>query len=356
MSASRPRWDIPERWQPALEIARSGGTLLLIGATDSGKSTLAAILAREARGAGRSAAVVDADIGQSSVGPPACVSLGRPDGDELRAAALDFVGACSPIGHLLQCAAAAAAMVVAARRAGDETLIVDTTGLIAGSAARALKAAKVRLTDPDVIIALQAEDEVSHLVAPYAGRERPNVLRLPISRAVRARSREDRAARRQRRFAQYFAGASAVEVSWDDAPVENSPWSNGRPAPGHIRAYAEERLGAEVLHAERSADGLLVIVSGRADPRGLRRLAEGFGGGARAIEADALDHLLVGLVGARGETLGLGILEEVDFAGRRLHLWTPLSDGCQVRAVRLGSVRIARDGFQLGTNEPGAVG
>ncbi|UCC68090.1 MAG: hypothetical protein JSV79_13440, partial [Armatimonadota bacterium] len=249
----------------------------------------------------------------------------------------------------------AGAMAEAASR-GAETLIVDTTGLISGAFARALKGAKIRMLDPDFVIAVEAEDEVDHLVAHYRTRSRPKVLRLPVSRAVKERSREDRASHRQRKFAAYFAGGKTVQLPWQEAPVENSLWTTGDPAPGHIRAHAEECVACEVLYAERGPDGLFLIVSGQADKEGLRTLGDGFGGNASAIEAAALDHLLVGILGQRGETLGLGILEELDYRQRRSAVFTPLTDLQAARGLRLGSIRIARDGTQLGTSYLNAGG
>jgi polynucleotide 5'-hydroxyl-kinase GRC3/NOL9 len=360
MTQPQPVWDVPASWAPALEWARAGGTLLLIGGVDSGKSTLAAVLASAAFETGRAAAVVDADTGQSCLGPPACVGMARLSQpirrlDDLSAEAIDFVGSSSPVGHLLQAAASARAMAAAARGLGAETLIVDTTGLISGGVARALKSAKIRLLDPDVLVAVQAEDEVEHLLAPYARRERPQILRLHRSRRVKPRTREQRAARRQARFGGYFAGGRAVEVKWDLLPVENSAWTAGETAPGHVRAFAEERLGREVHHVELRADGLLVIVSGRPDAAILRSLAADFGG-ARAIDAGVLDHLLVGLLGGRGETLGLGILESIDFRSHGLTIFSPVAEIERAKGLRLGSLRLARDGTELGWNDPGDLG
>jgi len=360
MADPQSPWDIPPPWKPALDAAREQGTFVLLGATDSGKSTLAAILANEAHQAGRAVAVVDADIGQSSIGPPACVGMARLTAriaslDDLRLEAIDFVGACSPARHLLQCTTSASAMAAAARLS-SETLIVDTTGLISGAFARALKGAKIRMLDPDFLIAVQAEDEVDHLIAHYGTRARPKVLRLPMSRAVKERSREERASRRQRKFAAYFAGAKTIELAWQDAPVENSPWTSGEPAPGHIRAYAEECVACEVFYAERGPDGIFLMVSGQPEEVGLRTLGEGFGANASVIETSALDRLLVGILGQRGETLGLGILEELDFRRRRSTIFTPLTDLQAARGLRLGSIRIARDGTQLGTSNLSAGG
>ena len=354
MSTDHYQWDIPPSWQPAIEAARAGGTLFLIGETDSGKSTLAAVLANAAFAAGRAVAVVDADVGQSSIGPPACVGLAdvRREFDclaDLSARAIDFVGACSPVGHLLQAAAGTAALVSLARQGGAETIVVDTTGLISGGIARALKGAKIRLVEPDAIVALQEEDEVEHLLAGYRCRSRPRVIRLRLSRSVRPRSREERAARRQHSFAAYFSGARAVALSWDDAPVENSAWTSGDPVPGHMRAYAEERLACEVVHMERYAEGVFLIVEGRPEPDGLRELGNSFQGRALVVEQASLRNLLVGLLDEAGATCALAILEEVDFRQRRMDLYTPLADEGAARGVRLGSIQLSRDGTQLGT-------
>jgi len=360
MTQSQLPWDIPSSWSPALEAARAGASLFLLGAVDSGKSTLAAVLASAAAEAGRVAAVVDADLGQSSLGPPTCVGMARVPRpvaslDELQAEAIDFVGCSSPVGHLLAAASGVHALARSARDLGAETLIVDTTGLIAAGVGRALKSAKIRLLDPDFLVALQADDEVEHLLSPFAHRHRPRLLRLRPSRRVKPRTRDQRAARRQHKFAAYFASGRPVEVPWDAVPIENSAWTSGEPAPGHLRAYAEERLACEVLHAEVRADGLLLIISGRPDPAALRALGPSFGGSARAIQAETLANLLVGLLGGRGETLALAVLESVDFRSRRLRLFTPLDDIARATGLRLGSLRVARDGAELGWIEPGEL-
>jgi polynucleotide 5'-hydroxyl-kinase GRC3/NOL9 len=352
-----PAWDIPSSWAPALDAARAGGALFLIGGVDSGKSTLAAILVNAAIEAGRATAIVDADTGQSDIGPPTCVGMARVTGsirslDTLPAGAIDFVGSSSPVGHLLSAAASAHAMTAAARETGAEIIVIDTTGLISGGVARALKSAKIRLLDPDILIALQSEDEAEHLLAPYAHRSRPRIIRLRQSRRTRPRTRDQRTARRQAKFRQHFADGREMAIKWDQVPMDNTAWTTGEPAPGHIRAFAEERAECGVHYAEVRADGLLLIVSGKPSAAGLRSLGPDFGGPARTIEIGVLDHLLVGLLGDRGETLALGILEAIDFSTRTLTIYTPLTSPAAAKSLRLGTVRLTRDGSELGWIDP----
>ena len=59
-----------EHRNPAREVSRAN-VAMLMGGVDTGKTTLALQAARLAIGAGRTVAIVDADVGNSTVGPPA---------------------------------------------------------------------------------------------------------------------------------------------------------------------------------------------------------------------------------------------------------------------------------------------
>ncbi len=76
MVALNPKLEILPEWVLAAEalLARPGIAVVL-GTSDSGKTTLCRILAEHWRIAGRTVGLVDADIGQSSIGPPATTAL-----------------------------------------------------------------------------------------------------------------------------------------------------------------------------------------------------------------------------------------------------------------------------------------
>ena len=57
------------------QAVRTKHTVLLIGGMDTGKTTLSRELLAAALAAGRPAALLDADVGQKTVGPPATISL-----------------------------------------------------------------------------------------------------------------------------------------------------------------------------------------------------------------------------------------------------------------------------------------
>ena len=95
-----------------------GGVVFLVGGIDTGKTTFGLELLRRAAAAGLPAALVDADVGQSTVGPPTTIGLKLGlDGAEVTrtsvrvADALAFVGSITPPGYLLPLVCGTAKMV-----------------------------------------------------------------------------------------------------------------------------------------------------------------------------------------------------------------------------------------------------
>lgn len=133
---------------------------IVIGTSDTGKTMLVTRLAGQLASRGLRVAVVDADLGQSEIGPPTTIGLGRVDGPLPRLAAahveaLYFVGATSAAHALRATALGTGAMVARARAAGFDRVLVDTSGLIAPGLGGALKEAKIRAVDPDLLVCLQ---------------------------------------------------------------------------------------------------------------------------------------------------------------------------------------------------------
>ena len=190
--------------------------MLVIGAAEAGKTTFTAWLANELRAQGRDVAIVDADVGQSEIGPPATVGLGAVRAPLARSGdaemvAFEFVGVTSPGRRPWQIADATGRLVTVARTR-FERIVVDTSGFIAGGFAAAVKQRKIAATDPDVVVAIQAGDECEHILRGLGARARPRIVRLPAVHGARPRSAADRRRHREAALARYFAGAHAVAL------------------------------------------------------------------------------------------------------------------------------------------------
>jgi len=338
---------IPSTWPDVLERLRPKRTVAVVGATDTGKSTfcrwLVHTLAEESP-----TGLVDADVGQTTFGPPTTVGgkvfrNSAPVKDDLRPSALAFVGSTSPQGHLLQTVLAAQQVCDRLRCDHAHRVVVDTTGLVAGGLGRALKLHKLAAIAADAVVLLDRTRELDGLAWTLActGRE---VLRLPVSAAVRTRSPQERRGRREAAFRTYFSDAEPREFDLRTVRVRDLPLGRGR--------VVAEALGHGVAHAEL-CPGVLVLVLDGSVPQSSVCEAKSRLGAAEAacVTAHLLIRALVGLCSA-GRCLGVGVVERADPAAQRWAVRTPVR--AEVDSIVIGSMRLAGD-FSEAAGDPRPV-
>jgi polynucleotide 5'-hydroxyl-kinase GRC3/NOL9 len=278
--------DIPASWAwSAAEIMQhQWRKVLVIGAVDRGKSTYCHFLSQHLRSAGLRVAVVDADVGQKDIGPPATITLGYPEPAlalaEVKPAALYFVGAVSPVGHLLP-------MVVGTRQLVDAAqgafVIINTTGLIQGIG-QVLKSYKIEAVQPHVVVAIEQGTELQALVRAYRNYR---ILRLPPSAHASTKTPEQRREARERAFFRYFQSATEVVLQ-----------------------------GRKLLFQRREV------------PAGFEK------------------NLLCGVADGR-KGIGLAIVTAVDWARGTISLLTPVPPE-RIRVLQGGDLYLTPDGCELG--------
>ena len=259
----------------------------IVGDVDTGKSTLAATLAEHLSRRARTA-LVDLDAGQASVGLPTTFAwrLCAQKGSG-KPGGMFFTGTTSPTGHFDLAVAGAAAMVSDARRAAGQ-VVVDTCGLARGTAGMRLHHTTIDAVRADAVVAIEREGELSGLLDPLERAGRPLVVRTSVPKATQKRSRATRRSYRCAKFRDYFAAACELTFSLDQVGVL-------RPRP---------------------------------DPVG--RIAS--------------------LRDSSGRDIALGIVRAVSASSATITVVTPYRGRKKVRAVVLGSMRIARNGRQLARN------
>jgi polynucleotide 5'-hydroxyl-kinase GRC3/NOL9 len=186
------------------ELLKAGGLAVILGATDSGKSTLVRYLAGRLLEAGISVCLVDADVGQSALGLPGTISMKRfvrgKDLNDYRFRRMFFVGDVNPAKRVPSMIRGTERMTSACGRASGMTLI-DTTGLISGRVAEVLKIGKIRAINPRHIVALQRKKELDNLLGLVPD---IRVRRLGVSPAAKTRKAAERSAYRRKKFLDYF--------------------------------------------------------------------------------------------------------------------------------------------------------
>lgn len=268
--------------------AAEPGVTMLIGGLDTGKTTVAMDAVRYALAAGHRPVLVDADIGISTVGPPACVGLKvfetEDDVDSVREPdALHFVGAITSSRLVLQQVVATAVMVERARHLGD-VIVVDTTAIASGVSGETLKYHKAELCRPDRVIALQRGEEMEPVVGMLRRFLDLEVLTAPTDPGLTPLGPDDRARMRTEAFAKALR-----------PPLE--------------RWKVRPTVFAPTL------------------PVGLN--------------LGRLDKVLVGVQDASGGCLGLGVLQVED---ETLRVMTNVGEG--MTGLRLGSIRIDPETYE----------
>jgi len=287
----------PKEWHALLDVLeKERGIAIILGATDTGKSTLAKYLIFNLCQRGLKVALVDADIGQSFLGPPTTIGLAvfksDPDWEVvLSPPEIFFVGSTTPEGHFPIHLKGVKKMVDKAPSYGAEVIIVDTTGFILGEAGIELKRKKIDLLSPRFLIALQKSDEIELLLKLYEGNPFYKILRLPLSDQVKPKSLEERRINRTNKFQEYFKHAIIQE-----SPIENI------------------QIEGEVL-----------------DPNG----------DVLPIDwAFKINGLLVGLKDSNDETLALGLIKNYFEEKKILRVFTPVRDIQGMKTIQLSSLKV----------------
>ncbi|MBV9849355.1 MAG: hypothetical protein JO250_06685 [Armatimonadetes bacterium] len=356
-----------EQAQARLMGLPAGATVLLLGGTDTGKTTFALAAATALAQAGRSVALLDGDLGQSEIGPPGTVAAalaapGGPDpirsGRDLETLAAYFVGATSPARHLLETAVGLCQMARVAKKRRPALLLADTAGWVQGPAARQLARRLAELLLPQTVLAFARGDEVDPLLSVFAHLKSPEVRRVTPAEGVVRKSPAVRATRRAARFAAALEGASEITLRLDDVALWGTELGQGEPLPHHLQQFVAGSLGVPVLYAARPTGGRLYVVvdGGRWNAGGLAAIEGHFQVRATTIvPAERFAGLLVGLVSDRGALLDVGLIARLDFARRALTLHTPCRRPAAIAQVWCGSVRLRPDGLELGQIKPGEL-
>jgi polynucleotide 5'-hydroxyl-kinase GRC3/NOL9 len=289
--------EAPGEWLSVLELlSREKGKVLILGATDTGKSFLVRFIIENLCPRGFIIGLIDADIGQSFLGPPTTIGFSlfkyHPSWEIIFSSPeIFFVGSTSPEGHFPIFLKGVKKMLDRATSSEADLILIDTTGFVLGEGGKELKRRKIELLSPHFILALQRSDEIEPILELFNDRPQIKIFRLPLSPGVRIRSMEERRIYRAKRFQDYFKEAQIYELSLEGIQMEG-----------------------EVM-----------------DPNG------------ETLPLDwalRINGLLIGLKDIQDETLALGLIRHYLEEKKQLRILTPLQEIQKVKIIQLSSQKV----------------
>ncbi len=343
--------DVSPEWESAAdECEKRGGVVMVMGGTDTGKSTLCRYLVYYLYSRGHVAALVDLDLGQSHLGPPACLGWGLfpplyPGDDILFPTGLYFIGRTSPVGVFLEVVVGCRTLVDEAWRWGASHVVVNTCGFIQGSAACRLKRGKVEVLRPRLVLGVERQGELGQLLLALVGDDAGGYLRLPVSERARLRSQEERRTYREGRWRRYFRQGQQLTLGFTAFRWQGLPWGLGQALTTAELRHYQGRLASRVLYGEADGGETFLILA-QPPAKDLSGLGEER---VRWVSWPSLSFSLTGLLDRNHRTLALGLILPSPWEEQQLSVWTPLpaSAAREVRFVRLGTMKVNPEGREL---------
>lgn len=337
--------EIPQCWtEISRKIAARPGLSLLLGASDTGKTTLAKFLIKEWTRQGLRVAFVDADMGQSTIGPPGTIGMRIYDSSNLdfegahysKNLALFFIGSFSPVGHLLQTVVGVKALVQQAESQNPDIILVDTTGLVTGGVGAHLKYRKSQLLRPRHLIFIQKSGELEHLKNLLGQKDRIIYELVPSPRVI-VRSLEERRDYRIQRFNEYFEGARVCRITLPKTIYKDFGHFTGVPLSDEELRFCSRILEGRILYGEKGCDTLFLIRKDFISHRNQRTLKVKYNvQNITVINKQIFNNRLVALFNESGEILTLGVIQNWDVESRQLDILGHLENADKIAHMEIG--------------------
>ena len=333
--------------------------VMFIGDIDKGKTTLITFVANTLAEKDKRIGIIDADIGQSDIGPPTTIGFGVLEKKEkilylsqLECKKAFFVGSTSPLGILNRSVVGVKTLTDYAKTLNLDVILIDTTGWVMDKNARELKITKVFAVRPNLVVLLQKHNELNHIARAISSTvEIKTVAPSPI---IKRRSRQKRKRIRESLYSKYLKNGRNISLSFDSVSFGYSFLGTGAPiTDNRIKTKIGQILNIypdEILYAEDANDALVVITKSYFTPRSdqINQLSRTFDKKEiRVVPVSSLSGIVVGLIGKNQEFLSIGVLRSINFQERMITIYTT-ANASDVESILFGSIKIENHGEELG--------
>jgi len=349
---------IPKSWENAantiLGQKNEHVTVMTVGGVDSGKTSLCAYLANRALKEKRRVAIIDADLGQSDVGPPSTIGsclITKPIRDpfEMGAENICFIGVTSPSGAVPKVIEGITSMKEKTLKRSVDVLIINTDGWIEGEDAVRYKVALAKQIKPNMVVGIQEQNELTFLLGALT--ETQN-LAIESSPAVRKRDREERKLLRELGYKKYLKGATTQSFPLSWIRISGVPFGTGMPPSRDRMDKIVEQLGTTPIYCEETPSSIFIALSKEqwADEEIAKNLEDTLKKRVKIVWEGDEEGLLVALHDKEENFLGIGIIQEVDYEHKVLKVYTRVKSDV-VSSIHVGQIKLDKTGRELGQSE-----
>ena len=267
---------VPDSWYLAAKAIQKpeANKVLVIGSTDTGKSTLCTFLANHQLRSGRRVAVIDADIGQSDLGPPGSLGLSIIDKplielEDSRVDAMVFIGETSPSSVMDR--VIHGILRLESRVPMSTPTVINTDGWVEDDEAAAFKVMMIRKLKPNSVLGLAEGAELKQIFEKTS----IPVVRIQAPKFIKVRSREERKCLREYGYMRHLRNAIHRNFSLEQIKAERLRTT--RYKGGDILGFLDEEgflIGIGILDYLNRTKRLLRAYT-NVTPRGVAEIAVG---------------------------------------------------------------------------------
>ena len=332
-----------DEWDSKLSMELRNSVIMVMGAMDSGKTTITTILVNKASSMGLKVGVIDADPGQNDLGPPTTISCSIFKGGKITHLSYMspvkqiFLGSTNLEGNWYRAVYAVTKLVNYLKNVEPvDFIVINTDGWVEGEGAVEYKRALVNAIKPNYVIIMRKGDEVNGLIN---GLGVSNVLVLNSPPSMRVRDRNDRKIHRDMGYGRYLSPSRELTLNLSQVPVVNMPLT-GKGLNGDLARLISSYLKVKPIYMDSLKNVVMVVSSMVKEPM-LRSIP---GGVAVLLQPNWENGLLVGLEDKDGFLITLAVLRKIYYSSGKIVITVPkrLSnlELNSIRGIRIGSIRV----------------
>ncbi len=346
---------IPVAWRSAVAEVLAHPkpcTVMILGDVDTGKTSFSTFLLNTALHHEVQPALIDVDLGQSDIGPPTSIGfcpISKPLADLFseQPAALFFTGHTSAKGITQRVELGLEVMLMHVAEEKEGLTVINTDGWISGEDAHAYKRGLIRRACADLLVGIQRRDELEPLLS-LMEQEGVTALRVSPSPAVTKRGREERQALREQSYKKYLGTPTARSLQMNWVTLEYTPLGQGTRVDIPRVTALEHALRTNIVYSEESEDAVFIVIdmTGRVEEDAVSAAETLLQKDVYVVKEGEETGLLVSVLNAKREFLGLGILSKLDYVNRAVKIETACKDTISI--LQFSQVKISEAGTELG--------